>query len=684
MQLMPLYDVLGEADAGALLGSEPQSRQSAKGLFAAILDRTSELSRKGEQAVSAASPQARSAFGGWVAGDGRADAGKAADESAAKVLEAAMAKVTGKESESGRSRHDLKVTTKDFKAIKKVLKEFGISDEDIDALEEKVSSEGGLTWGRLVSAVSSKAAELSKTASSRELTVDEESAILSMFQKMGFTPQGAESLLSEFKSGHTDLAWAEVQEKLDAMAEDKTLELSDNELDALVAVMGLGTGDAERLKSLLGGAERVQVTKAKLESVLAAARQSAGDDANERLQNVVELRDAIKAVFTEAKEKADSEERSKRGPDDAARRSRILAEHARREEKAEKGAPKPGENVALAEEAEEGGTEAAKVLRNEPAKTTAAAARAAAAQAGDGEASDASDAADAKGEAATKAAQAKADAKNVAGDAKADADKGVATGSQRRVEANRQAGTDAQETGDSKSDAKDAKADANSKAWDSFWSKVRREDTDVSGKTRSEVGTDASAAKAANTARPETTVPFPTTDAASTAEAAADKIMQRVTEGNPERVLRQVEQGVLKNVGQGTKQLTLRLTPPDLGRVHLQIQAKEGEVRVLLRAENSDAGRMISENLAHVRQSLESQGLKVDKLEVQTQLADNQFKDGAWQGAQEHNEMLQRHRDMARLSRWRSMRSQDMGVAREMQNVHEQARISSQGIDIIA
>ena len=365
-----------------------------------------------------------------------------------------------------------------------------------------------------------------------------------------------------------------------------------------------------------------------------------------------------------------------------------MAEQARREDQAEKNAVKPGENAALAEEAGEEGSEAAKVLRNEPAKGAVAAAKGDAAKLPPRPVprvpggSDEVVASDAKGEAASKVAHAAANAKADAVAAAKAASVEAGAEARGRVDGDQGTGAETgQKTGADTAGSGDAKADANTRAWGTFWSKVRREDADRAG---SKAGTDAgAAAKAAHTARPDTAVPFPVADAAAT-EAAADKVIQRVMEGNPERILRQVEQGVLKNVGQGTKQLTLRLTPPDLGRVHLQIQAREGEVRVLLRAENGDASKVIADNLHHIRQSLEAQGLKVDKLEVQTQLADNQFKEGSWQGAQGHNEMLERHRDMARMSRWRSMHDQSMGVAREMQNVHEQARISSPGIDIIA
>ena len=669
MQLMPLFDVMAQADAGELLGSDPQSSQSAKGLFASILDRQSELARQAEQAARSAASRFH-----------RREEASASNgqEAPSRRLAEAVNRLSGQEEDAG-SKHDIKVTAEDFATIKQALKDFGFSDEDIEALGEKMASEGGLTWGKLVTLVSAKAAELSKTATTRELTPGEDGKLLSMFQKMGFTPQDAESLLAQFKDGNTDLAWARLKEKLADLPDDAVLDMDSADVDALAALLGLEGEAAASLKSLLDGADAIQLDKAGLKALLAAAQQGAANEADERLRNVVALRDAIKSVFDKASQDVAAEDRSNNGPDDTARRNMILAEHNRRQEKAEKDAPRPGENAALAEEAEDKGSEAAKVLRNEPSKSAAAAAKAAD-KAGSVDGKDVEQAADAKGEAANKTA-----GHGVRGDAAKTGTEALAEARSAAAErVSSEAGTQAEaKTGSQTSDSGDAAdeaSDPDRKAWDKLWSKVRREDADA-GSTQGAAESRASAAQA----RAEAAVAF--TNAASGADASGavgDVVVDRITEGNAERVLRQVESGVLKNVGQGGKQLTLRLTPPDLGRVHLQIQVREGEVRVMLRAENSDAGKMISENLHHMRQSLEAQGLKVDKLEVQTQLAGDQSRDADWQGTQEHNELYQRHREMSRLSRLRSLRTGGVALAREMQNVHEQARISAQGIDLIA
>ncbi|MDY7002157.1 MAG: flagellar hook-length control protein FliK, partial [Thermodesulfobacteriota bacterium] len=169
-------------------------------------------------------------------------------------------------------------------------------------------------------------------------------------------------------------------------------------------------------------------------------------------------------------------------------------------------------------------------------------------------------------------------------------------------------------------------------------------------------------------------------------EVSQDKapdVMSRMENVSPREVLRQVEAGMIKNLGQGKQQITLRLNPPELGRVNVVVQVSGKEITALIRPENHDASKMIGDNLAHLRQSLEQQGLKVSKLEVQTQLPDGQLAQN-WHGADKHN--LARQQNDAALPRGnrRSLQDGANDLAQEMQNPAERVKISQEGLDIFA
>ena len=91
-----------------------------------------------------------------------------------------------------------------------------------------------------------------------------------------------------------------------------------------------------------------------------------------------------------------------------------------------------------------------------------------------------------------------------------------------------------------------------------------------------------------------------------------------------------------------------------------------------------------SDNLHIIKNSLESQGLKVEKLEVQTGLTDNQNMNN-WYGESEHNLSREREAMVAMRNHMRSMREQNgNGLARDMQSVGERAISSDQGLHLIA
>ena len=102
-----------------------------------------------------------------------------------------------------------------------------------------------------------------------------------------------------------------------------------------------------------------------------------------------------------------------------------------------------------------------------------------------------------------------------------------------------------------------------------------------------------------------------------------------------------------------------------------------------IRTQNQDVSRVVAENMVQLRHALEQQGLKVDKLEVQTQLPNDQSP-SQWQGANQHN--LAREWDaMSRQRRtWQALHGKGGEVVQEMQNQPETAKISSNGLDIFA
>ncbi len=176
--------------------------------------------------------------------------------------------------------------------------------------------------------------------------------------------------------------------------------------------------------------------------------------------------------------------------------------------------------------------------------------------------------------------------------------------------------------------------------------------------------------------------------------AEAAKSSTQTSETRPhvtsDQVLKQIEEGTLRNLGQGRRRLTLRLDPPTLGKVHVMLQVADKEVRAVLRADNAEAGRMIAENMHQLRASLEAQGLRVDRLEVQTQAQNSgpDMRDGQRQDAQEHNQAREQRDAQQQTSLRRNLASvneaEDEEMARHVQEGDMRENVSTQRLNLIA
>lgn len=148
-------------------------------------------------------------------------------------------------------------------------------------------------------------------------------------------------------------------------------------------------------------------------------------------------------------------------------------------------------------------------------------------------------------------------------------------------------------------------------------------------------------------------------------------------------VYKQVESGAFKNLGQGVKQLVIRLDPIELGQVSVILQVRGKEVQAVLRTSNQETSVALNEQLSQLRTQLEAQGLKVGKLEVQTQLADGQDQ-SQWQGAESHNRYQENREFAMSAKRWRTLDRLSPDLVRDVQNSPQREKLSQSGLDIFA
>lgn len=206
-------------------------------------------------------------------------------------------------------------------------------------------------------------------------------------------------------------------------------------------------------------------------------------------------------------------------------------------------------------------------------------------------------------------------------------------------------------------------------AWSEFMDKMRQE-PNLLGKAAKTVSADALTAKESMTEA--------LGQARQNFNATLDKL-------DAPKVMRQVQDSVLKNLGQGRKQITLQLEPASLGRLSIVLSTtKGGEVQATIRADNHDSAKLIAENLDSIRQYMENQGVKVSRLEVQTQLS--QFQGNEWYGEAGHNQAREQEVQARMMNRWRTLRNSngDSAGVRAAAEAARQAVLGNTGLHVIA
>jgi len=477
-----------------------------------------------------------------------------------------------------------RMTNEDLDGVRDDLKEYGMSEEEIAAIEDRVNSEEGLTWGQFVSTVAKKIDAVRET----EMTDEKKASLAGFFGKLGFTQQESDKLIDHLKKGNFDKVMKQVEAKIEAMPANQQTMLSKDEVEAFVSSMGLSKEFVTRIQELFS---TNTLPKEMKQAFTQIHQELAGLDKKDQ-----KLVKAVGKAFA-----------SIMGDDHKATSAALQVDEAV-DLKARVAEDKADTNVR------ENLAQAFRERKDAQSENTVR----------------------------RQSGQSAADKVDIKTDA---------------------SGQD--QAGDKELDP-EAEHD---RKWNNFFDKVREDGgqaKDSSGKAKGE-----SSSASAKTVLSQQ----------ASANNASAKAWEKVS---APKVMKQIDQAVLKTLNNGAKQLTLQLTPENLGKLSIVLSVHGKEVNATIRAENSDAHKIISDNLHIIKQSLESQGLKVDKLDVQAGLADNQSFDN-WFGESEHNLSREREAMVAMRNHMRSMRAQEAGpMAQDMQSVGERVITSDQGLHLIA
>ena len=126
---------------------------------------------------------------------------------------------------------------------------------------------------------------------------------------------------------------------------------------------------------------------------------------------------------------------------------------------------------------------------------------------------------------------------------------------------------------------------------------------------------------------------------AAPAPAPAATPEARFAEANHATIINSVKTNLLPRGGS----MQLRLDPPELGRIQVNVEMRDGVMNATFQTTSDDATRMLSHSLGQLKSSLESQGVTVEKIQVQ-QTPHNQSAQG---GDDQSGSQQQQQRDQA-------------------------------------
>ncbi|MEM9109611.1 MAG: flagellar hook-length control protein FliK [Planctomycetota bacterium] len=121
----------------------------------------------------------------------------------------------------------------------------------------------------------------------------------------------------------------------------------------------------------------------------------------------------------------------------------------------------------------------------------------------------------------------------------------------------------------------------------------------------------------------EARLPINTTATTQAVDAARQAQAQTVATNTDNDSLNtaRLTRGLANAVQQRGGAVTLRLTPPEMGTVRIQMQITGTNVSASFHAESSSAQTLLTTQLAQLRSALESKGMSVDRLSVQPMAA---------------------------------------------------------------
>jgi flagellar hook-length control protein FliK len=613
-----------------------------------------------------------------------------------------------------------KLTKEDFSRLKERLLQQGMKEQDVAAIEKQLDSGEGLTWKQFLQQVGEKfgfsAAELPATYGA-----EQKKALNDMFTTLGFTPAESASLISDLSQNKSASVLEKISEKLAALDTEGDTGVTNTQLCALAAGMKLSEASVNSLDAKMGG-ETTSLSKADVAAGLALVAKETNSSKIAADSKIEELKTVLGAGMQDAINRNELQKLSDNKETKDVQNAQIRIKESARENYGSEATEqiltataetKTTEGVEERSDESRGkerdtdkapGSDKSDAARKEPLDLGAQAKNAneqtfgdkpaaenapqtPAAPSGSASAENGADAND-KIQLDPNAQQQPNEQKNTDADSTAqrhaDANSSVQRHPDEDPNTQQHADSDSNAPRHAGSDSSAKERSSNSKQQsEGFAQDVSQQTAQLvqdalKGKVEVKTGAGETLAGAASAS----TLHGQTANAQTGPTSQTNQASQTL---DAQQTLKTVQNAVLNNQGDGSKTLSLQLEPENLGRITLILQVKNQELSALIKTESEDVTQALTQNMEQLRQSLEEQGLKVEKLDVQTQLNQDASRNSLT--PDQHNQAQEQEMRNKMISSWRFLRGQTNDedvLAHEMQSIPQQVKNSQQGLDLFA
>uniref|UniRef100_UPI0005EAF162 hypothetical protein n=1 Tax=Desulfonatronum thioautotrophicum TaxID=617001 RepID=UPI0005EAF162 len=134
------------------------------------------------------------------------------------------------------SRHlDKPVNREDFAELRQKLEDMGFEAETLDRLEDVFESNETVTWRQVLDILREPLEELANI----KLTPEQEKNLISLLEKIGFTPDDALALTRDILDKNLDAVFNRIDELLSSLSADMRLSFTSSEILAFMQALGL-------------------------------------------------------------------------------------------------------------------------------------------------------------------------------------------------------------------------------------------------------------------------------------------------------------------------------------------------------------------------------------------------------------------------------------------------------------